>query len=200
MSGRQANMAANIESGPVVAEWLRFHIWCGRKIAGKRLARKQRHGRRTGHAQRASPAKPFENLDICSQGGPPSAQQIRIVIAAKEPPQARAPHAGWMTVQAGLLTRGSMPLSAFPGPKAQWHDGERLSAYSCGRSCGFGSGIEKSLTAFPCCRSVDRPPERRHDGGRVRDVNAAGGLARLESIHAERFGYLLHVDGRSQAR
>jgi hypothetical protein len=37
------------------------------------------------------------------------------VITAKKPPQARAPHAGWMTVQAGLLTCGSSPFSAFPG-------------------------------------------------------------------------------------
>jgi hypothetical protein len=37
-------------------------------------------------------------------------------------------------------------------------------------------------------------PERRHNGGHARDVNAAAGLARLESIHAERFGYLLSVD------
>jgi hypothetical protein len=29
--------------------------------------------------------------------------------------KARAPHAGWMTVQAGLLTCGSMLRSAFPG-------------------------------------------------------------------------------------
>jgi hypothetical protein len=76
-------------------------------------------------------------------------KQIRIVIAAKEPPQARAPHAGWMTVQVGLLTRGSMPLSAFPGQKAQWHDGKRLSAYSCGRSCGFGSLICKKPHRIP---------------------------------------------------
>jgi hypothetical protein len=37
------------------------------------------------------------------------------VIAAKEPPLARAPHAGWMTVQVGLLTCGSSPFFRLPG-------------------------------------------------------------------------------------
>jgi hypothetical protein len=47
--------------------------------------------------------------------------KVLLAIAAKEPPQARAPHAGWMTVQAGLLTRGSMPCFRLPGPNAaQW--------------------------------------------------------------------------------
>src|SRR5262249_53668291 len=37
-------------------------------------------------------------------------------IAAKEPPRTRAPHAGWMTVQAGLLTCGSMLRFRLPEP------------------------------------------------------------------------------------
>ena len=38
---------------------------------------------------------------------------------------------------AGLLARGSPPVTAFPGrnPVALWHE---LAADSCGGSCGFG--------------------------------------------------------------
>jgi hypothetical protein len=52
-----------------------------------------------------------------------------------------------MTVQAGLLTRGSTLYSAFPGCKAQWPVGKELTAYSCGRSCGFDQALPHSHVA-----------------------------------------------------
>ncbi len=48
---------------------------------------------------------------------------------SEEPPQTRAPHVGWMTIQAGLLTRGSMLRFRLPGPEspvAMWKRTRRL--------------------------------------------------------------------------
>jgi hypothetical protein len=54
---------------------------------------------------------------------------------------------------AGLLARGSPPVTAFPGlvPVAMWHG---LAAYSCGGSCGIGTSFR---TAFPVRSRVERP-------------------------------------------
>src|SRR5271155_4206271 len=55
------------------------------------------------------------------------------------------------TSTAGLLARGSLPCAAFP--VAQWRNGARLSAYSCGGSRGIG------LTPSP--RSLSIPEGNR---------------------------------------
>src|ERR1700739_2209058 len=48
----------------------------------------------------------------------------------KDAPQARAPHAGLITVQAGLLTCGSTLCFRLPGQRrAQWPRGTELAAY-----------------------------------------------------------------------
>jgi len=54
---------------------------------------------------------------------------------------------------AGLLARGSPPVTAFPGlfPVAMWHG---LAAYSCGGSCGFGTVVPHRI---PCSLSDERP-------------------------------------------
>jgi hypothetical protein len=52
MPGRESNISADIEAGPVIADCsgLSLDVNCGWKIAGKTVARKQRHGGRTGRA------------------------------------------------------------------------------------------------------------------------------------------------------
>ena len=50
------------------------------------------------------------------------------VTSAEDRPETHAPCVGRMTVQAGFLTRGSLPCSAFPGlyPVASWKKARRL--------------------------------------------------------------------------
>jgi hypothetical protein len=55
----------------------------------------------------------------------------------KTAPNARPVRRKVTFVQAGLLTRGSMPSLRLPG-NSQWHVGAGLTAYSCGGSSGFG--------------------------------------------------------------
>jgi len=62
-----------------------------------------------------------------------------------------------MTVQVGLLTRGSMPFLRLPGPRPSGTLEKELSAYSCGRSCGFGLAIHakpRRIPMLPIFRSV----------------------------------------------
>ena len=62
-------------------------------------------------------------------GGPHPRDKLVARHRSEEPPQARAPHAGWMTVQAGLLTCGSMLCFRLPGlesPVASWKRTHRL--------------------------------------------------------------------------
>ena len=60
-------------------------------------------------------------------------------------------------VEAGLLARGSMPLSGLPETLAGFSDigGQRLAAYSCGGSSGF---TPASLLA------PDQTGPKNHDG------------------------------------
>ena len=50
---------------------------------------------------------------------------------------------------AGLLAHGSSPVPCLPGSLDPVALSGRLAAYSCGGSCGFGSRIGSSPTAFP---------------------------------------------------
>jgi len=85
-----------------------------------------------------------------------------------------------MTVQVGLLTSGSMPFSAFPGPKssvAPWKRAIRLQLRAQLRIRPW-----HSRKASPHSLAADLSigaPERCHDGCHAQDVNAAGSLADL---------------------
>jgi len=76
---------------------------------------------------------------------------------------------------AGLLARGSMPVTAFPGsrvPVALWY---RLAAYSCGGSCGIGTWVPHRI---PSSLSCERPSIRRAlNGDNPHFVNRCAGSA-----------------------
>jgi|SRR5579859_128144 len=99
----------------------------------------------TGYVSAMTGQNPAANCrgletSVHSHGGSPSARQPSSCRhRSEEPPQARAPHAGWMTVQAGLLTCGSMLCFRLPGPESPVARGKELTAYSCGRSCGLAA-------------------------------------------------------------
>src|SRR5437588_11243014 len=63
---------------------------------------------------------------------------------------------------AGLLARGSPPVTAFPGdPSGRvWYG---LAAYSCGGSCGIGTCVPHRI---PCSLSRERPSMGPLNGGR----------------------------------
>jgi len=65
---------------------------------------------------------------------------------------------------AGLLARGSPPVTAFPGtiPVALWHE---LAADSCGGSCGFGPGRPAPHSLFTL---------RREETVNSRSINGLG--------------------------
>ena len=68
---------------------------------------------------------------------------------------------------AGLLARGSPPVTAFPDvPVAVWYG---LAAYSCGGSCGIGTCVPHRI---PCSLSRERPSMGPLNGGRRGFVNA----------------------------
>src|SRR5262249_55538860 len=70
---------------------------------------------------------------------------------------------------AGLLARGSSPVTAFPVfPVALWHG---LAAYSCGGSCGVGTAVPHHI---PCSLSRERPSTSPLNGGGLCFVNARG--------------------------
>jgi hypothetical protein len=81
---------------------------------------------------------------------------------------ARHPARATTESTAGLLARGSPPVTAFPGfvPVAMWHG---LAAYSCGGSCGIGTWFR---TAFPLHSRVRDRRSRPLNGGHPRFVNA----------------------------
>ena len=81
---------------------------------------------------------------------------------------ARHPARATTESTAGLLARGSPPVTAFPGfvPVAMWHG---LAAYSCGGSCGIGTSFR---TAFPVRSRLRDRRSRPLNGGRLRFVNA----------------------------
>src|SRR5262249_44615540 len=57
---------------------------------------------------------------------------------------------------AGLLARGSLPVTAFPGfPVALWH---RLAPYRFGGSRGLGTFLPPPLPPWPCAESPSRVP------------------------------------------
>jgi hypothetical protein len=160
-------MTAEIEAAPIIdIRDVRLHrdrkICCG---AFRRWGKTHQRGPRTGRQAsvqmlsqhepgsigpaacknlprpkiRSGSPRHSKGIDMRSHGGPSPQKQFSFCHHGEKPPQARAPHAGWMTVQAGLLTCGSPPFSAFPSINyAQWHSEKELTAYSCGRSCGFG--------------------------------------------------------------
>lgn len=121
----------------------------------------------------------IEDLTRAATIGPPSARQVPLCHRSERPPRARAPHAGWMTVQAGLLTCGSMLCFRLPGQRdAQWLSGKELTAYSCGRSCGFGEASPHSHLAG----LATSEPERSHHQGNTGPVNAIRHISYLEPI------------------
>jgi hypothetical protein len=77
---------------------------------------------------------------------------------------------------AGLLARGSPPVTAFPGflPVALWHG---LAAYSCGGSRGIGAFAPHRI---PCSLSRERPS--------TAGVN--GDAAPVVNVHAVQFSSL----------
>src|SRR5438445_1292691 len=70
-----------------------------------------------------------------------SARSVRDRVPLMNRPAPRHPARPATESTAGLLARGSPPVTAFPGfllPVAVWH---RLAAYSCGGSCGIGTWV-----------------------------------------------------------
>src|SRR5215831_20679992 len=94
------------------------------------------------------------------------------VLHAKRPAP-RHPARATTESTAGLLARGSPPVTAFPGfaPVAMWHG---LAAYSCGGSCGLGTWFR---TAFPVRSRVRDRRSQPLNGGHPRFVNAGTALA-----------------------
>src|ERR1700728_1501567 len=82
-----------------------------------------------------------------TRAAPSANQRVR-----SETISAEAPRPAATVSTAGLLARGSPPVTAFPdGPVAQWYG---LAAYSCGGSCGFGTFVPHRI---PCSLSYERP-------------------------------------------
>ena len=71
-----------------------------------------------------------------------------------------APPGGCCRAMAGLLARGSPPHAAFPAPASPASSGvvaQRLTAYSCGGSCGIGSTSQDSISILIACARTAFP-------------------------------------------
>ena len=99
----------------------------------------------------------------------------------KNRPRARAPHAGWMTVQAGLLTRGSMLRFRLPGPFRPSGTMEGSSPPTvAGAVADLAWSINQNPRPHRIPNSLDHrssEPERGHHQNDSKTVNAANARA-----------------------